>query len=92
MSGRMRGIAAAAMALTAWLAWSPAIAETKSEREACFSDAFRVCWSAIPSRDEVFHCLMKNRSLLTDACRMVMDQYRHPHRLRRSTRFTRVGD
>jgi hypothetical protein len=68
---------------------SSAIAETMEERQACIGDAFRVCWSAIPNRDQVFHCLLDNRSQLNPACRVVMDQYRRPHRLTR-TRAARV--
>jgi hypothetical protein len=79
-------IAALAMAFLS----SSAIAETTEERQACIGDAFRVCWSAIPNRDQVFHCLLDNRSRLNPACRVVMDQYRRPHRLTRSTRAARV--
>lgn len=92
MPDHTRGRYAVALALTALFMWSPAAAETSSERDACFGDAFKVCWSAIPSRHEVFECLMKNRNLLTEACRTVMNQYRHPHRIRRSARVTRTGD
>jgi hypothetical protein len=69
---------------------STAIAETTQERQACFSDAFRVCWSAIPDRNAVFHCLMDNRLRLNPACRMVMDQYRREHRIRRASRNARA--
>jgi len=71
---------------------SAALAETSEERSACFNDAFRVCWSAIPDRNEVFHCLMDNRRKLNPLCRVVMDRYRQPHRHRvtRTTRETRV--
>jgi hypothetical protein len=92
MPGRIRGVVATAVGLTALTMWSAANAETESERNACFGDAFRVCWSAIPSRNEVFTCLMKNRNLLSEPCRVVMDQYRHPHRHRRPTRYSRVND
>jgi hypothetical protein len=63
---------------------SAAIAETTGERQACMGDAFRVCWSAIPDRNAVFHCLMDNRPRLNPACRVVMDQYRRQHRITRS--------
>ena len=71
---------------------SAALAETSEERSACFNDAFRVCWSAIPDRDQVFHCLMDNRRKLNPLCRVVMERYRQPHRHRvtRTTRETRV--
>ena len=70
---------------------STAIAETTEERQACFSDAFRVCWLAIPDRNAVFHCLMGNRPRLNPACRTVMDQYRREHRIRRASRDARAG-
>jgi hypothetical protein len=63
-----------------------AAAETSEERQSCFSDAFRVCWAAIPNRDDVFHCLMDNRSRLSPDCRTVMDQYRRPRRIRHAVR------
>jgi hypothetical protein len=69
---------------------APAGAETTEERQACIGDAFRVCWAAIPDRNQVFHCLLNNRSRLNPACRVVMDQYRRPHRITRSTRNTRI--
>lgn len=69
---------------------SAAIAETSEERQACISDAFRVCWSAIPDRNAVFHCLMDNRPRLNPACRVVMDQYRREHRIKRASRNARV--
>ena len=67
-----------------------AAAETSEERQSCFSDAFRVCWAAIPNRDDVFHCLMDNRPRLNPACGTVMDQYRREHRVRRASRNARA--
>ena len=79
------------MAALAMVFLSPnAIAETTEERQACIGDAFRVCWTAIPNRDQVFHCLLDNRNRLNPACRVVMDQYRRPHRITRSARAARV--
>lgn len=63
-----------------------AAAETSEERQSCIGDAFRVCWAAIPNRDDVFHCLMDNRTRLNPGCRAIMDQYRRPHRVRRVAR------
>src|SRR5262245_18935652 len=74
--------------LTIHLLSSTAMAETTEERQACIGDAFRVCWAAIPNRNEVFRCLMDNRPRLNPACRVVMDQYRRPHRVTRHTRTT----
>ena len=49
-----------------------AFAETREEQNACISDAFRFCLSAIPDRDRVFTCLMEKRSLISAACRTVV--------------------
>jgi hypothetical protein len=86
----MKTLAPITVAFTIALSGSTAFAETSQERQACIGDAFRVCWSAIPNRDAVFHCLLDNRSQLNVACRMVMDQYRRPHRVTRSARAARV--
>jgi len=77
-----------AVALTIPFLCSTAMAETAEERQACIGDAFRVCWAAIPDRNQVFRCLMDNRPRLNPACRVVMDQYRRPHRVTRHSRTT----
>ena len=80
--------ALAAVALAISFLCSTAMAETTEERQACIGDAFRVCWAAIPNRIDVFRCLMDNRPRLNPACRVVMDQYRRPHRITRHSRST----
>jgi len=86
----MKTLAPPTAALVMAFLSSTAVAETSDERQACIGDAFKVCWAAIPDRNQVFHCLLDNRNRLNPACRVVMDQYRRPHRLTRSTRTTRV--
>jgi hypothetical protein len=86
----MKAFAPITVGLTIAVLCSIAVAETSEERQACIGDAFRVCWAAIPNRNEVFLCLMGNRGRLNYACRAVMDQYRRPHRITRSMRATRV--
>jgi hypothetical protein len=86
----MKTLSPITVALTIALSGSTVFAETSEERQACIGDAFRVCWSAIPNRDAVFHCLLDNRSQLNVACRIVMDQYRRPHRITRSARAARA--
>jgi hypothetical protein len=83
-----KALALIAAVLTLPILGSTAIAETSEERQACIGDAFRVCWAAIPNRNEVFRCLMDNRPRLNPACRVVMDQYRRPHRITRHSRST----
>ena len=68
----MKALAPPMAALAMAFLSSNAIAETTEERQACIGDAFRVCWAAIPNRDQVFHCLLDNRSRLNPACRVVM--------------------
>ena len=90
-STSMKAVIPVTAALVSAFFCSAAVAETSEERGACIGDAFRVCWSAIPNRHDVFVCLMENRSRLDPACRVVMDQYRRPHKItRRSMRTTRV--
>ncbi len=52
--------AALALIVSGWAA----SAETSEERQACIGDAFRVCWSAIPDRNNVLQCLVENRNRL----------------------------
>ena len=72
-----------AAAIASAVILSAAKAETQTERQACQSDAFKFCWSAIPDPHSVFLCLAKKHSQLSDACREVMANYTarsHPHR------------
>lgn len=81
----LKTLAATTAALIALSCWT-ASAETSNERQACIGDAFRVCWSAIPNRNDVFLCLMENRPRLNPDCREVMNKYQRPHRRHRITR------
>jgi opacity protein-like surface antigen len=62
---------------------SAARAETQQERQACESDAFKVCGSFIPDRDKVFACMVSKKNQLSAPCQKVMAQYsqtnRHGH-------------
>ena len=57
---------------------SAAVAETAEERQACMSDAFRVCASFIPDRDRVTACMVQNKNRLGATCRAVMARYSKP--------------
>jgi hypothetical protein len=57
-----------------------ASAETSEERQACIGDAFRICWSAIPDRNNVLQCLVENRNRLNPDCREVITRYTRSHR------------
>lgn len=68
----------AAIAVASGLLCTAAYAETAEERQACMSDAFRVCGDAIPDRARVTACMVRNKSLLGPACRAVMARYSQP--------------
>ena len=72
------GSVAIAVAIVVWCL--PASAETAEERQACIGDAFRVCWAAIPDRENVLACLVENRSRLSPDCREVITRYTRLHR------------
>jgi len=55
-------------------------AETPQERQACESDAFKVCGTFIPDRDKVFACMVSKKSQLSAPCQKVMAQYSQPGR------------
>jgi len=47
-------------------------AQQDEARNSCMSEAFRVCWQAIPDRQSVFLCLLDNRFILNEPCRSTM--------------------
>jgi len=47
-------------------------AQQDEARNSCMSEAFRVCWRAIPDRQSVFLCLLDKRSTLNEPCRSTM--------------------
>jgi len=47
-------------------------AQQDEARNSCMSEAFRVCWRAIPDRQSVFLCLLDNRLTLNEPCRSTM--------------------
>ena len=70
---------------------------TTEQRAACAPDAFRFCFGYIPDPTGVEHCLRKNMSDLSDACRAVLEQSarlldnKAPRELRRATRSAIFG-
>jgi hypothetical protein len=79
MDGRMTYfilVAASALIVMA----SGARAETQQERQACESDAFKVCGTFIPDRDKVFACMVSKKDQLSAPCQKVMAQYSQPSR------------
>jgi hypothetical protein len=43
----------------------------------CMSEAFRICWRAMPARHSVFLCLLDNRLILNEPCRSTMMREAH---------------
>jgi len=64
-----------ALALTAGLLSTAAIAQSSEDQQACMNDAFRVCSATIPDRARTTACMVQNKSQLSPACQMVMDKY-----------------
>jgi len=79
-----------AAALTLFVSGWAASAETSEERQACIGDAFRVCWSAIPDRNNVLQCLVDNRSQLNPDCREIINRYVRSQR-QKGTRSAHSG-
>src|SRR5215510_11890054 len=76
----LKSLCPIAAALTLLVSGWAASAETSEERQACIGDAFRVCWSAIPDRNNVLQCLVENRSQLSPDCREIITRYARSHR------------
>jgi hypothetical protein len=74
----MKNFSLIATVLSVVLTATVAHAESQMERQACESDAFRVCGAQIPDRHNVFLCMMANKSQLSPPCRSVMAQYSQP--------------
>jgi hypothetical protein len=71
-------IAAAAIFLCATSAFAQEDHGTPEQRVACAPDAFRLCAGYIPDPVRVEHCLRRNKSDLSDACRSVFEQNAGP--------------
>ena len=60
----------------AFAAPAPGQSYSDEERQACESDAFRLCNHAIPDQERVKACLITNMSKLTPACRRMFQRGR----------------
>ena len=67
-----------ALALTAGMLSTAAIAQSSEDQQACMNDAFRVCSATIPDRARTTACMVQNKSKLSAACQMVMNKYAPP--------------
>lgn len=65
--------------LFAALASVPALAQgTPAQRAACTPDAFRLCAGEIPNVDRITACMRREKSRLSDACKLVFDKVETP--------------
>src|SRR3954470_11372514 len=64
-----------ALAFTAGLLSTAAIAQSSEDQQACMNDAFRVCSATIPDRARTTACMIQNKSQLSQACQAVMAKY-----------------
>jgi len=62
----------AAVWIAAALFPAAAGAQQNEAQGSCTSEAFRVCWRAMPDRHSVFLCLLDNRLTLNQPCRSTM--------------------
>ena len=60
----------AAVGLAAALLPTGSEAYTDQEQQACTPDAFRLCGPEIPDVDRITACMIRNRALLSPACRV----------------------
>src|SRR5215210_1559658 len=66
---------ALALAFTAGMFSTVAIAQSSEDQQACMNDAFRVCSATIPDRARTTACMIQNKSQLSQACQAVMAKY-----------------
>ncbi|MEA2879348.1 MAG: hypothetical protein QOF14_4544 [Hyphomicrobiales bacterium] len=74
----MRIRLALALAFTAGMISTAAVAQSSEEQNLCMNDAFRVCSHTIPDRGRTVACMVENKSKLSSPCQMVMDKYATP--------------
>jgi hypothetical protein len=74
----MQKLVAIAFVLTVVVLAAPAATQayTEEERQACESDAFRLCGQFIPDEQRVKQCLIANMSRLSPACRRMFQRGR----------------
>jgi hypothetical protein len=68
-------IAFVATALAMAFPASGALGQTTQDRQACTADVLRLCASAIPNRERVIACVLRNQNRLGSECRAVVARY-----------------
>lgn len=60
------------IAMLATSASLPVLAESKSDRDACTPDVFRLCSAEVPNASRIVACLNRKSSELSPGCRAVI--------------------
>ena len=63
-----------AIAATAALSTSPALAFSSEAQQMCSDDAMRLCASEVPDIPRITACMVRNKSHVSPGCRAVMDR------------------
>jgi hypothetical protein len=55
----------------------PAVAraDAQQDQQACMNDAMTICGQFIPDRERVAACLISNRTKVSEACRMALNNF-----------------
>jgi hypothetical protein len=65
----------------------PAAAYTQEDVQACTPDAVRLCQQALPDKDRVVLCLVKQRRQLSPACTLAFNRARSAIATAQQTKF-----
>ncbi|QPF91979.1 hypothetical protein [Bradyrhizobium commune] len=61
-------------AIVSIISTSSSFAFSEQVKQACYSDAFRLCSSEIPNVQRTTACMMKRKSELSSGCRAAVEQ------------------
>jgi hypothetical protein len=61
-------------AIVSIISTSSSFAFSEEAKQACYSDAFRLCSSEIPNVPKTTACIVKHRSELSGGCRSLVDK------------------
>ena len=71
---RDTGLALGFAAIVSILSTSSSFAFSEATKQACYSDAFRLCASEIPNIEKTTACMMQRKSQLSVGCRTAVEK------------------
>jgi len=71
---RDTGLVLGFAAIVSIISTSSSFAFSEGVKQACYSDAFRLCSSEIPNVQKTTACMMKRKSELSAGCRAAVDK------------------